>query len=666
MRHLTRAVSATLLCMVVACASLDVADPLSLGPEVPAPLPERFEAFGKTYQADQTQNPLTAALVRDGLGAVDADKYWGIVTSGKAIYGQNCVQCHGDKLDGNGHLSQGYTPRPSDLRMENNKRSQAELFWRITAGGPGLPLASAPWHSAMPAFDELLSETELWQVVTYLSDRPLGDGKLHGMALYQSRCAVCHGADGAGDGPAAARLYPKPRDFTLGLFKYKTSPPETLPTDDDLIRTIQDGLPGTAMAGWKDTFSDAQIRSLVPVIKRFDYTAVWAPADAPDEDFNDDGLYIGDALISETRMEPLTGRIPFSQKSAAKGRPVFEEVCGKCHGEDGRGNITAGKRLEDDWGERIWPRDLTKPWTWRATNVSDADTMGDTAAARNATISNIYKRLSVGIPGTPMPTHRGIDGNPDPISTADRWHVANFVYTLRETDIPPVVAHQPAIIKALSMAGNLPSLVDDPEWQMAQPVTLHLMPNLGADERLFTPLIDALTVRGLYNASDLVLLVEINDRTDSRPGEKISTHLHDERRTMVSDALALQFPKTDIFGLGSMAEQTSFAHGQANRPTTIIYWNAGAVLPEVRAQVKGLNGVGLSQVPESGTAMASISATWESGRWQFIVRLPLDDNGQPALSPGTDIPISFAYWDGNNGEEDGRHTLTSWHRLRLQ
>ncbi len=32
-------------------------------------------------------------------------------------------------------------------------------------------------------------------------------------ALYQSRCATCHGRDGRGDGPASGMLNPKPRSF---------------------------------------------------------------------------------------------------------------------------------------------------------------------------------------------------------------------------------------------------------------------------------------------------------------------------------------------------------------------------------------------------------------------------------------------------------------------
>jgi len=67
-----------------------------------------------------------------------------------------------------------------------------------------------------------------------------------GTEIYQFRCAVCHGKKGAGDGPAADFLYPRPRDFTLGMFKYKTSPGELPARDQDLIKTIRHGLNGTA------------------------------------------------------------------------------------------------------------------------------------------------------------------------------------------------------------------------------------------------------------------------------------------------------------------------------------------------------------------------------------------------------------------------------------
>ena len=57
--------------------------------------------------------------------------------------------------------------------------------------------------------------------------------------IYVKRCAWCHGRDGAGDGPAAGYLNPAPRDFTLGMYKWKTTPfDEYSPYDADLERMI--------------------------------------------------------------------------------------------------------------------------------------------------------------------------------------------------------------------------------------------------------------------------------------------------------------------------------------------------------------------------------------------------------------------------------------------
>ena len=74
---------------------------------------------------------------------------------------------------------------------------------------------------------------------------------LDGAALYQQRCASCHGRNGRGDGEYAGLLNPRPRDFTSGRFKFRSTDIGKLPTDDDLARSIADGLHGTSMPAEK-------------------------------------------------------------------------------------------------------------------------------------------------------------------------------------------------------------------------------------------------------------------------------------------------------------------------------------------------------------------------------------------------------------------------------
>ena len=65
-----------------------------------------------------------------------------------------------------------------------------------------------------------------------------------GKNIYEAKCAVCHGIEGKGDGPAQSFLYPKPRDLTAGKFKIRSTPSGSLPTDEDLLKTITNGVTG--------------------------------------------------------------------------------------------------------------------------------------------------------------------------------------------------------------------------------------------------------------------------------------------------------------------------------------------------------------------------------------------------------------------------------------
>jgi hypothetical protein len=90
-----------------------------------------------------------------------------------------------------------------------------------------------------------------------------------GETVYKHMCVFCHGADGNGGGKATAYLYPWPRDFRKGVFKHRTTPPGSIPLDKDIFRTIQEGIPGTAMPGWKNALSEDETWSVVEYIKGF-------------------------------------------------------------------------------------------------------------------------------------------------------------------------------------------------------------------------------------------------------------------------------------------------------------------------------------------------------------------------------------------------------------
>jgi len=127
----------------------------------PAP-PASIQFRGKEINISGVENPLrkdAAALPKQ-------------VAAGHDVYVRNCVYCHGDNLDGKGHFAYGFNPPPANFQDPGTiaMLQEAFLFWRIAKGGPGLPKESTPWNSVMPAWEDRLTEEQIWQVILFLYD----------------------------------------------------------------------------------------------------------------------------------------------------------------------------------------------------------------------------------------------------------------------------------------------------------------------------------------------------------------------------------------------------------------------------------------------------------------------------------------------------------------
>jgi mono/diheme cytochrome c family protein len=207
----------------------------------------------------------------------------------------------------------------------------------------------------------------------------------HGKQVYDAHCAECHGAGGRGDGPSAAFLNPRPRDFTTGKYKLRSTESGSGPTNDDLIQTVRRGMYGTSMPGWDRLLPDGDITDVVAYVQSL------APQTATPV-----SVAIGTSM-------------PRSPESIDRGKRVYDKLqCGKCHGTDGQGTGAVATTFEDDWKQPLTATDLTEPWTFRG----------------GASARDVYLRFRTGMSGTPMPSFK------DAANDAEMWDLANFIVSL--------------------------------------------------------------------------------------------------------------------------------------------------------------------------------------------------------------------------------------------
>lgn len=123
--------------------------------------PSGFTLHGKRIETANLKNPLRVT---------DVAQLEKNTAEGKTIYYQNCFFCHGDALAGDGHFAHAFSPIPANFRDVGtiSMLQESFVFWRVATGGPGLPKGATPWSSAMPVWQNLLTEEEIWKAILYI------------------------------------------------------------------------------------------------------------------------------------------------------------------------------------------------------------------------------------------------------------------------------------------------------------------------------------------------------------------------------------------------------------------------------------------------------------------------------------------------------------------
>jgi cytochrome c oxidase cbb3-type subunit 2 len=231
--------------------------------------------------------------------------------------------------------------------------------------------------------------------------RPFSDEDVaKGRPIYVRECSSCHGERGAGDGPAASFLDPRPRDFTKGMFKLRTTASMQPPTTADVLRVIERGIPGTAMPSFGFLSPEERRLAAAWVLDRAGLREELEPAPLPDPG------------------EPP----PASEAVLARGRELYADLgCKSCHGAAGKGDGSAASDLRDSDGAPIRVRDFT----------SGVFRGGDDPR-------DLYHRFAGGMTGTPMPAFG------DGVPPADAWAVVHFVLSLRAPPAERPLSDDPA------------------------------------------------------------------------------------------------------------------------------------------------------------------------------------------------------------------------------
>ncbi|MGA4644418.1 ethylbenzene dehydrogenase-related protein [Limisphaera sp. 4302-co] len=485
---------------------------------------------------------------------------------------------------------------------------------------------------------------------------PMSDLTL-GRRLYEQHCAPCHGVNGDGQGPAAVWLYPKPRNFSAGVFKIQSTPPGTLPSDEDLFRSITRGLPGSAMPGF-GYLSETQRWALVGYVK---YLTAYTNAGGRRINRFEEQAAAG--VVSrpiEVPPEP-----PVTVQSLALGREVYTRMqCYLCHGETGAGDGPQVPLLKDSFGLPARPRDFN---TERFRGGSSG--------------RDLYLRIRIGLAGTPM-----VPYGDDVMTPEERWALVHYIRSLRRTDVAVNDLLQPEDNRIpVQRVRRLPTDPLDPAWEELETSRVPLHPLWPEPQQVY-----AVAVRAVTDGRRLAIWLQWRDPLPQEQALRVEDF---------QDAAAVQF------ALG--AEPAFLGMGDRDHPVNLWHWKAAwqAELdarsgPDIarahpamhvdtyfqperhfvtardagnfvalahRTPVEDANARGFGSFqsqPPSGQNVQG-RGVWMDESWTvvFIRDLKSRESDDVQFVRGRPVPVAFAVWNGEQGDRNGRKMISYWYQL---
>jgi cytochrome c len=463
-----------------------------------------------------------------------------------------------------------------------------------------------------------------------------------GKKLYLQYCSQCHGENGDGEGYAAPHLRPRPRNFTTGKFKVRTTPNGALPTHQDLVNIIRRGMPYTSMPAWP-TLSDPEVSDLAYFITSF----------SPDFSNPENG----------PQPVALPSTPTATKESIELGKKLYEESgCVKCHGTLGRGDGPSAPTLMDDWGHPILAADLAQSWTFRGGSSRE----------------DIFRTMSTGLNGTPMPSFL------EALQPEQRWAITDFIVSLSGSNGPGysnlVVARH--VQDPIDLAKGTAS------FESARVARFPIIGQIMEPGRAFHPPTTSVTVQAIYDAESIALLVRWHDMSAEKSGtnglslpvppeeeeEEAAPTAAGQAQTPAgdpfgepeaapagqpsefSDAVSIQIPSQVPTG----ARKPYFIFGDAQNSVDLWFFDLA------RPDPLQFTGRGSGDIAPNDTGDLTGVASYDQGEWSVIFKRPRRATSGAPFLPGEFMPVAFSVWDGFSRERGNRRGLTVWYSLYVE